>query len=99
MWLFSSCDFADTVFSLVNASGTVVASNDDSTSSTCRPGSEISYTVPAGEGCQQYVLRQTCYAGGVCSGTSGVIVRVSNFPTNGMSLDLCYNILYIDIMR
>ena len=76
----------DTYFVLVDGSGNVVASDDDSVA--CAPGSEIYYVVPLQTPCQQYTLREGCADNSPCSGTTGVVVVGTAMPTSGRYFNL-----------
>ena len=78
----SSCGCGgDTYLRLFNATGSEVASNDDS----CNYCSAITYAATGD--CQTYKLKQGCYASGSCSGT--VMITV----TTGTSLLLSLSLL------
>ena len=73
----------DTVMSLYDSMGLKVAENDDSSSCGSNSlGSEITFTPASAAACDVYVLREYCYAGTTCSGTSAVeVIRLSTAPT------------------
>ena len=73
----------DTVLSLHNSTGNIVAYNDDSDSCGINAvGSELFYIPPIGSSCESYQLRQYCYEGKQCSGTSVVYIsQLSASPT------------------
>ena len=75
----------DTVISLYNSSGYLMALNDDS--DLCGPkavGSELSYTPASGTACDSYELRQYCYDLTSCSGITTVVISpvTSSVPTS-----------------
>jgi hypothetical protein len=76
----------DTMLYLYGPGGNLLAFNDDG--GTCSPGSEFTYTVPAGSPCQTYEVYEGCYSS-ACSGTVAIsgtstltqVPAFSAFPT------------------
>ena len=82
----------DTTLALYDANGNQVAFNDDSLSCGMDAiASTLSYTPQSTAVCGVYMLRQYCYVGTECSGTTAVeIMRVSMPPTSLPTSKLVY---------
>ena len=93
----------DTVISLYNSTDNIVAFNDDSDlCGTNALGSELFYVPVIGSRCDRYELRQYCYDGNQCSGTSAIdISQLSTSPTYSPTgkkeIDLLFNYKFVII--
>ena len=82
----------DTALALYDAMGKQVAFNDDSLSCGMDAiGSSLAYTPQSTAVCGIYMLRQYCYIGAACSGTTAVeVMQISLSPTFVPSSKYCY---------
>ena len=82
----------DTTLALYDAMGVQVAFNDDSLSCGIDSiGSSLSYIVQSNAACGTYVVREYCYVGTACSGTTAVeIMQITVSPTYVPTSKLLY---------